>query len=159
MQVQRIRINIFIFLKLMVPFCLMHLPYSAPAGCNLLARFSKVGKNLLLVYPNVVQIIEYQSCPAGMSVVEWCACHDITKANYYYRLRRVREACLKTIQGKMPAQQVVPVEPELLQCREQEGRTPQSGLDISIKGFSIHVTESTSMPLLAEVLKAVRHAE
>ena len=105
------------------------------------------------------QIRDCQSRPSGMSVVSWCACHGITKANYYYRLRRVREACLKTIQGKMPAQQVVPVEPELLQCREQEGRTPQSGLDISIKGFSIHVTESTSMPLLAEVLKAVRHAE
>lgn len=37
------------------------------------------------------QIRDCQSRPAGMSVVEWCACHDITKANYYYRLRRVRE--------------------------------------------------------------------
>ncbi len=32
------------------------------------------------------QIRDCQSRPAGMSVVEWCACHDITKANYYYRL-------------------------------------------------------------------------
>ena len=29
-----------------------------------------------------------------MSVDEWCQKHDITKANYYYRLRKVREACL-----------------------------------------------------------------
>ncbi len=34
------------------------------------------------------QIRDCQSRPAGMSVVEWCACHDITKANYYYRIRR-----------------------------------------------------------------------
>ena len=38
-----------------------------------------------------------QGRPADMSVVEWCACHGITKANYYYRLRRVRKACLESI--------------------------------------------------------------
>ena len=100
-----------------------------------------------------------QSRPSGMSVVGWYACHGITKANYYYRLRRVREACLEAIREEMPAQQMVPVQPELLQDQEQKGRKPQTGLDISIKGFSIHVTESTSMPLLAEVLRAVQHAE
>ena len=105
------------------------------------------------------QIRECQSRPAGMSVVGWCACHGITKANYYYRLRRVREACLETIQGKIPAQQIVPVQPGLLQQQEQKGCNAQPGLDISIKGICIHVAESTSMPLLTEVLKAVRHAE
>ena len=105
------------------------------------------------------QIRDCQSRPAGMSVVDWCASHGITKANYYYRLRRVRKACLEAIQEEMPSQQMVPVQPELLQYQEQEGRNPQPGLDIFIKGFSIHVTESTSMSLLAEVLKAVQHAE
>lgn len=105
------------------------------------------------------QIRECQSRPAGMSVASWCADNGITKANYYYRLRRVRKACLEAIQKEMPAQQMVLVQPELLQHQEQKGRNPQSGLDISIKGFSIHVTESTSMPLLAEVLKAVQHAQ
>ena len=37
------------------------------------------------------QIRECQNRPAGMSVVDWCASHGITKANYYYRLRRVRQ--------------------------------------------------------------------
>ena len=45
------------------------------------------------------QIRECQSRPAGMRVVDWCVVHGITKANYYYRLRRVWEACLETIQG------------------------------------------------------------
>ena len=105
------------------------------------------------------QIRDCQSRPSGMSVVEWCAGHGITKANYYYRLRRVRKACLETIQTKMPAQQVVPVRPGLLQHQEQEDGNPQPGLDISIKGFSIHVTGAASMPLLAEVLRVVQHAE
>lgn len=82
-----------------------------------------------------------------------------TKANYYYRLRRVREACLETIQGKMPAQQVVPVQPRLLQQQEQKGSNVQAGLDISTKGFSVHVTEFTPMPLLAAVLEVIRDAE
>jgi len=30
-----------------------------------------------------------------MKVDVWCQEHGITKANYYYRLRRVREACLE----------------------------------------------------------------
>lgn len=41
------------------------------------------------------QIRECQNCPAGMSVASWCADKGITKANYYYRLRRVRKACLE----------------------------------------------------------------
>lgn len=39
------------------------------------------------------QIRDCQSRPTGMTVVGWRPCHGITKANYYYRLRRVREAC------------------------------------------------------------------
>ena len=80
------------------------------------------------------QIRDYQSRPAGMSVVSWCACHGITKANYYYRLRRVREACLETIQEEMPAQQIIPVQPGLLRPQEPKDRGVQPGLDISHKG-------------------------
>lgn len=105
------------------------------------------------------QIRDCQSRPAGMSIVSWCACHGITKANYYYRLRCVRKACLENISGEMPPQQIVPVKPGFLQMDERNGSSTQPGLDISIKGVSIHVTESTSMPLLTEVLKAVQHAE
>ena len=104
------------------------------------------------------QIRDCQGRPAGMSVAEWCACHGITKANYYYRLRRVRKVCLETIQEEMTAQQIVPVQSDFLLYQELEDGNPQSGLDISTKGFSIHVTESTSMLLLESVLKAVRHA-
>ena len=104
------------------------------------------------------QIRDCQSRPSGMSVVSWCACHGIIKANYYYRLRRVRQACLETIQDEMPAQQMVPVEPGLLQQGYKDG-SGQPGLNISAKGFSVHVTESTPMTLLAAVLAVIRDAE
>lgn len=105
------------------------------------------------------QIKDCQNRPAGMSVVSWCACHGITKANYYYRLRRVRKACLESIPQEISARQIVPVEPALLQQRTGICRVPDSGLDISIKGYSIHITEDTSMQLLAKVLEVMRSAQ
>ena len=66
------------------------------------------------------QIRECQNRPAGMSVVDWCAAHDITKANYYYRLRRVRQACLENLPPQTPAQQIVPVTPCLLHQEIQD---------------------------------------
>ncbi len=57
------------------------------------------------------QIRECQNRPAGMSVVDWCASHGITKADYYYRLRRVRQVCLENLPPETPAQQIVPVPP------------------------------------------------
>ena len=42
------------------------------------------------------QIRECQNRPKGMKVDEWCSQQGITKANYYWRLRRVREAFLET---------------------------------------------------------------
>ena len=67
----------------------------------------------------VTQIRECQSRPAGMNVADWCTDNGITKANYYYRLRRVRETCLETIHKEMPAQQIVPIEPGLLQAEQK----------------------------------------
>lgn len=33
-----------------------------------------------------------------MDVETWCSQNNLTKANYYYRLRRVRKVCLEQIQ-------------------------------------------------------------
>ena len=105
------------------------------------------------------QIRECQNRPAGMSVVDWCATCGITKANYYYRLRRVRQACLENFPPETVAQQIVPVNTCILQQQTQSGSGIQQGLSVSINGFSIHVTESTPMQLLAAVLEVVRDAE
>ncbi|WP_251497372.1 IS66 family insertion sequence element accessory protein TnpA [Otoolea muris] len=105
------------------------------------------------------QIRECQNRPAGMSVIDWCASHGITKANYYYRLRRVRQVCLENLPPETPAQQIVPVTPGLLHQETQDDTDTRLGLSVSVNGLSIHVTESTPMPLLAAVLKVVRDAQ
>ena len=104
------------------------------------------------------QIRECQNRPTGMSVVDWCACHGITKTNYYYRLRRVRKACLEDLQEKHPQQSIIPVKAELIQQLSSKNSLGQAGTDISMKGFSVHVAETTPMPLLAEVLRVIRDA-
>ena len=40
------------------------------------------------------QIRICQNRPKGMDVETWCTQNNLTKANYYYRLRRVRQICL-----------------------------------------------------------------
>ena len=47
----------------------------------------------------------------------------------------------------------------LLHHEIQDDTDARLELSVSINGLSIHVTESTPMPLLAEVLKVVRDAE
>ena len=44
------------------------------------------------------QVLDCKNRPRGMDVETWCAQNNITKANYYYRLRRVRKACLDQMQ-------------------------------------------------------------
>lgn len=40
------------------------------------------------------QIREYKNRPACLTLDDWCRQQGITKANYYYRLRRVRQTIL-----------------------------------------------------------------
>ena len=66
--------------------------------------------------------LEVQACinrPQDMTVDEWCEQHNIKKANYYWRLKRVRQACLEqqeTTSGNfvelpVPAPQTIPSAP------------------------------------------------
>ena len=66
------------------------------------------------------QIRDCQNRPEGMSIADWCSLHGITKPNYYYRLRRVRKACLAALPEKTIPQPVVPVKAELLKPVEPE---------------------------------------
>ena len=106
------------------------------------------------------QIRDCQNRPAGMSVADWCAQNGLTKANYYYRLRCVRSACLNSLPHEMLPQQIAAVEPTLLLASgEKDSGSPAPGLDIFFREFTIHVTESTPIPLLGDVLRALGHAE
>lgn len=103
-----------------------------------------------------VMVRECNSRPHGMTVKQWCLKHDVTPENYYYRLNEVRKACLETLPAEGIQQQVVPVSRELL---GQKAAAPNiTGLDVSVNGISIHVTETTSPELLKMVLRVASNA-
>lgn len=88
---------------------------------------------------------------SGMKIEDWCAQNGISKANYYYRLRRVREACLES-----DPHEIVPVPKPVI----NDVTTKDNGyLDISVNGITIHVTENTPLALLNSVLQVISHAK
>ena len=103
-----------------------------------------------------VMVQECNSRPHGMTVKQWCLEHDVTPANYYYRLNEVRKACLETLPVESIQQQVVPVSQELL--GQKVAASNISGLEVSVNGISIHVTETTSPKLLKMVLQVASNA-
>ncbi|HWT27339.1 MAG TPA: IS66 family insertion sequence element accessory protein TnpB [Mobilitalea sp.] len=103
------------------------------------------------------QIKVCQNRPVGMKVIDWCTQNGITKAIYYYRLRKVREACLESIPGKTVPTSIVPVPSEIMNPKPDS--ITRTGLDISANGFSVHVTETTSLDLLASILQVIAHAQ
>ncbi len=97
------------------------------------------------------QIRDCQNRSSGLSVTEWCSQHEITPANYYYRLREVRKACLDHISYDSIPQTIVPVPAELMIGDSQS--TSRSGLEVSINNICIHVTNETTPELLKMVLQ------
>ena len=98
-----------------------------------------------------IQICECQNRSAGVSVKEWCSQHKLTAANYYYRLREVRKACLDHISCDAIPQSIVPVPAELI--RDNLPSVSASGLEVSINNICIRVTNETSPELLKMVLQ------
>lgn len=97
------------------------------------------------------QIRECQNRSSGISVKEWCSQHEINLANYYYRLREVRKACLDHISYDTISQSIVPVPAELMRDNSQPASV--SGLEVSINNICIHVTNKTTPELLRMVLQ------
>lgn len=107
-------------------------------------------------------IRECSQRPVGMSVDEWCNNHSITKANYYYRMKQVRKACLDAIPEETVNQAVVPVPMALMTGKIpdfQAQTQPSSSLEIKVNDISLCVTEQTSSELLTKVLQVIRDAK
>ena len=100
------------------------------------------------------QIKACNSRPKGMTVDDWCTNYGISKANYYYRLKRVRAAYLESSTDNTQAA-IIPLQLTVPQPDPKSSST----LAISANGFSVHVDESTPMDLLSRVLKVVADAQ
>jgi hypothetical protein len=109
------------------------------------------------------QIKECQSRPAGMNVDTWCAQNGITKANYYYRLRRVREACLSAAEsnGASFVEMPVPVDPEPGHPVAAKPVLPTDTVAVlrCTNGLSIEIRPGASAELIHTLIGALAHVK
>ena len=112
------------------------------------------------------QIRNCQNRPKGMDVETWCAQNNLTKANYYYRLRRVRQICLDQMQDtEAPAfvELPAPVQKEMDVPKESgtyisAGTLPMIRIK-NTKGLSAEIFSGTSPEMLCHLIEAFNHAE
>ena len=97
-----------------------------------------------------------QNRPQGMKIDEWCQMHGITKANYYWRLRRVREAFLE-------ATDITPTFVELPVPAPTETTAAVTPKVVAIlKGtnqLTLEITDQASPSFLNTLLGAMNHAQ
>lgn len=89
-----------------------------------------VGQYRLLEWAE--QIKSCQNRQEEMKNREWCSQNGITRSNYYYRLRQVRQAYLDTF---LPPPSIMEPVPELLNTAGRS--SAQSGINISAGTFKI----------------------
>ena len=103
------------------------------------------------------QIRDCKNRPEGMDVATWCEQHNITKANYYYRLKRVRQMCLEQMTDAGH-----PAFVELRKPRKKEER-PVAEVPVmrirNVQGLSAEIFSSATPELLKCLIEAFRHAE
>ena len=104
-----------------------------------------------------MQIKDCQNRPEDMTVDEWCLKNNITKANYYYRLKCVRRACLDSMEStaafvELPVPETVPT----------ESSTISSGPAAVIRGANglcIELQENASADFLRKLIGACNYAQ
>lgn len=112
------------------------------------------------------QIKDCQQRPKGMKIETWCELNGITKGNYYYRLRRIRETCLSYanhddhnfVELKAP---VTAVTTSLDSCKDK--RASNNGDPVAMlhgpNGISIEIYSNASDSLVRTLIGAVAYAE
>lgn len=102
-----------------------------------------------------------QSRPKGTKVETWCEMNGISKANYYYRLRCVREAFLEEIQSDSPEF----VELSLpMQANQEDSNNESLGMKpVAIlrtsKSVSVELFSTASTEFLTALIGAMNHVK
>ena len=99
-----------------------------------------------------------QNRPQGMSVDTWCELHNITKANYYWRLRKVREACLEVASSQEPAFIEVPMTTAMTPISKSDVSRPAAIFRLSDKA-SLEITNDASADFLEKILTVMAHVK
>lgn len=108
------------------------------------------------------QIRDCNNRPHGMTVDDWRQSRGITKANYYWRLRKVREELLK-VTDSMPAfaEWKAPA-PETALAENNTSLQPKQlkiAAVIKTDKWSIEITDQASSAFLNTLIGALNHAQ
>lgn len=103
-------------------------------------------------------IREQQS--SSLSVSKWCELHHISKTQFYYWKRQLAD---QFVESQLP--EIVPISVPVpdMSCTTFKSFTKDTNisepsvLKITIGDISIDINNSTSIDLLAQVIKVVRH--
>jgi len=95
-------------------------------------------------------VAEFKS--SDVSIQEFCNQYGISKPSYYYRLRKLKEACLESTE--VSESRFVPVS-ELMSCNNETIQTDSLPVVITYGGFKINVHDKTSISTLESVLKVM----
>ena len=111
---------------------------------------------------------QVQSCnnrPTGMTVDEWCAQNNITKANYYWRMKQVRIACLDAVEksGCDFVELPVPLKPTTELSVINPGpvidKTPSAATIRTGSGLSIELYETASAEFIQKLIGALAYVK
>ena len=107
-----------------------------------------------------MQIQDCQNRPSTMKVEDWCKDNGITKSCYYYRLRKVRQACLDTFTDNRESQEIVDISDRLSEPHEDSTESMTvPGIDIHFSNCTVHVSEMTPLGLLSDVIRVIANAQ
>ena len=110
--------------------------------------------------------LEIQDCmnrPKGMTVAEWCRQHNITKANYYWRLKRVRQACLEQVEMSTGRFVELPVPAE---CTVPSAPVPAatspapstSAILHTVSGISVEIMDNATAEFIKNLIGGLANA-
>ena len=106
---------------------------------------------------------------SGLPVMEWCKQNNISKYQYFYWRRQLKEEAFEQVLPEivpltMPStpspSQIIPTTSEVARenCASCATFAPNSNARILINGISIEIDSSASETFIRSLIKAVRHA-
>ncbi len=109
-----------------------------------------------------LQIQDCQNRPRGMDVQTWCDEHGITKANYYYRLKKVRQVMLDTVEASASGQLPSFVELQPVTSKQQNNEQQISSpiaATVAIHGTTFTITNDASAEFLQRLVGVLQYAQ
>lgn len=104
-----------------------------------------------------MQIKDCQNRPENMTVDEWCLQNNISKANYYYRLKCVRQACLDSMESTPAFIELTPL--EIKSTNDCITSSETVAVIRAANGLAIELHESASVEFMKKLIGACAYAQ